>query len=188
MNLLHGISILISWVTTTLDFYNRHKPHPPRCFSTSFLFSGLVKGLTKFNSNLTNSKDITPVSSSCRTILCLKRICLFFPLNILLLTLAIATWLSQHIDTNRVGLVYKGISAKRFLSHSASELAFSKVINSASIVDRVMQVCWADFQEIALPPRIKTFQLVDFISFESKIQFASLNPSRTLGSPLKHKP
>ena len=91
-------------------------------------------------------------------------------------------------DGERASLVHKGISAKRFLSHSASELAFSKVINSASIVDRVMQVCWADFQEIALPPRMKTFQLVDFISFESKIQFASLNHSRTLGSPLKHKP
>ena len=62
--------------------------------STSFLFSGLVKGSAKFNSDPTNSRDITPVSSSYRTILCLRRICLFFPLNILLLALIIATWLS----------------------------------------------------------------------------------------------
>ena len=98
-------------------------------FFTSFLFSGLIEGSTKFNSDIINYKDITPVSNSCRTILCLKRICLFFSLNILLLTLAIATWLSQHIDTCGVGLVHKGIFAKRFISHSTSELAFSKAIN-----------------------------------------------------------
>ena len=126
-------------------------PIPLDVSSTSFLFSGLVKGSIKFNFDLTNSKDITLVSSSYRTILCLRHICMFFPLNILLLALAIATWLSQSIDTNRVGLVHKGISAKRFLNHLTSELAFSKVINSASIVDRVMQVCLADFQETALP-------------------------------------
>ena len=44
---------------------------------------------------------------------------LSFPLNILLLTLAIVTWLSQYINTNGVGLIYKRISAKRFLSHLA---------------------------------------------------------------------
>ena len=106
-------------------------PIPLDVSSTSFLFSGLIKGLTKFNSDLTNSKDITPVSSSCRTILCLRRIYMFFPLNILLLALVIAAWLSQCIDIDEDGLVHKGIFAKRFLSQSASKLAFSKVINSA---------------------------------------------------------
>ena len=161
-------------------------PIPLDVSSASFLLSGLVKGSTKFNSDLTNSRDITPVSSSCRTILCLRRICLFFPLNILLLALAIAAWLSQRIDTDGVGLVHKGIFAKRFLSHSILELVFYKAINSTSIVDRVMQVCLPDFQETTLPPRMKTYPLVDFISSESKIQFASLNPSRTLGNSLKH--
>ena len=94
---------------------------------------------------------------------------MFFPLNILLLALAIAAWLSQCIDTGSVGLVHKGIFDNRFLSHSTLELAFSKAINSASIVDRVMQVCLDDFQEIALPPRVKMYPLVDFISFESEI-------------------
>ena len=156
--------------------------------SISFLFSGLVKGSTKVNSNLSNSKDITLVSSSYHTILCLKRICLFFPLNILILVLAIAVWLSQCIDTDGAGLVHKRISAKRFLSYSTPELVFSKAINSTSIIDRVMQVFLANFQETALSPRMKTYPLVDFISFESEIQFASLNPSRTLENPLKHKP
>ena len=157
-------------------------------FFTSFLFSGLIEGLTKFNSNIINYKDITLVSNSCCTILCLRCICLFFSLNILLLTLTIATWLSQHIDTCGVGLVHKGIFAKRFISHSTSELAFSKAINSTSIVDRVMQVCLTDFQETALLPRMKTYPLVDFISSEFEIQYASLNPSRTLGNQLNHKP
>ena len=106
-------------------------PIPLDVSSTSFLFSGLIKRLTKFNSDLTNSKDITPVSSSCRTILCLRHIYMFFPLNILLLALVIAAWLSQCIDIDEAGLVHKGIFAKRFLSQSASKLAFSKAINSA---------------------------------------------------------
>ena len=40
-----------------------------------------------------------------------------------------------------------------------------------------MQVFLVDFQETAPSPRVKTYPLVDFISSESEIQFASLNPS-----------
>ena len=103
--------------------------------SISFLFSGLVRRSAKFNYDLTRCRDITLVSSSYRTILCLRCICLFFPVNILLLALAIAAWLSQHIDMEGVGLAHSGISDNRFLSHSASELTFFRAINSASIVD-----------------------------------------------------
>ena len=152
--------------------------------STNYLFSSLVRGYVKFNSDLPKSKDITPISINYRTRLCLRRICMFFPLNILLLALAITAWLSQFIDTDGVGLIHKGISLNRSLSHSTSELAFSKAINSTSIVDRVMQVCLDDSQEIAPPPRVKMYQLVAFISSESKIQLASLNPSRTFVNPL----
>ena len=88
---------------------------------------------------------------------------MFFPLNILLLDLATAAWLSQCIDTYRSILVHKGISANRFLSHSTSKLALSKAINLASIVDQVMQVCLDDFQEITPPLRVKKYPLVDFI-------------------------
>ena len=109
---------------------------------------------------------------------------MFFPLNILLLDLAIAAWLSQLIDTDGAILVYKGISANRFLSHLVSELALSKAIYLAFIVDQVIQVCLDDFQETAPPPRVKTYPLVDFISLELEIQLASINPSRTFGNPL----
>ena len=85
-----------------------------------------------------------------------------FPLNILLLALAFVAWLSQCIDTDGVGLIYKGISANRFLSHSALELAFSKAINSTSIVDHVMQVCLDDFQETAPPLRVKKISTSGF--------------------------
>ena len=101
------------------------------------------------------SRDINPISSNRCIVWCLRRICLFFPLNILLLALAIATWLSQCIDTDGAGLIHKGISDNRFMTHSTSELTFSKVINSASIVDRVMQVFLDYFQETTPPPRVK---------------------------------
>ena len=109
---------------------------------------------------------------------------MFFPLNILLLALTIVVWLSQHIDIDGAGLVHKGISSNIFMSHSALELAFAKAINSTSMVDGVMQVCLDDFQETTPPLRVKTNPLVDFISCESKIQLASLNPLRTFGNPL----
>ena len=95
---------------------------------------------------------------------------MFFPLNILLLDLATTAWLSQCIDTDRDILVHKGISTNRFLSQSTSELALSKAINLASIVDQVMQVCLDDFQEITPSLRVKTYPLVDFISLELEIQ------------------
>ena len=134
MNLFHGISSLIGWVTTLLTSIIGISPISLDVSSTSFLLSGLVKGSTKFNYNLTNSRDITLVSSSCRTILCLRHICLFFPLNILLLPLAIVAWLSQHIDTDEISLVHKGIFVKRFLTHSTLKLAFSKAINSSFLL------------------------------------------------------
>ena len=165
MNLLHGVSILIGYVTITLDFCNRQKSCHPWCFITNFLFSGFVKWSTKFNFDLTNSRDIIHVSSSCHTILCLKRICLFFSLNILLLALAIVAWLSQCIDTSGVGLILRGIFSKRLLSHSTSKLVFSKVINLVSIVEWVMQVYLADFKESVLSQRVEAYPLVDFISY-----------------------
>ena len=45
---------------------------------------------------------------------------MFFPLNILLLVLDIVAYLSQHIDIEDAGLIYKEIFATRFLSHSIS--------------------------------------------------------------------
>ena len=109
---------------------------------------------------------------------------MFFPLNILLLDLAIGAWISQLIDTDGAILVRKGIFTNRYLSHSASELALSKAINLASIVDQVIQVFLDDFQETTPPPRVKTYPLVDFILLELEIQLASQNPSRTFGNPL----
>ena len=143
MNLLHRISILVSQATITLNSHIRYKSHSPICFfSNNFLFSGLVKKSTNFNFDLTNSKNIFHVLSIYRAILCLIRMCLFFPLNILLLALAITTQRSQCIDIDGVGLIYKGISAKRFLSHQFQNLS---LINSTFIIDRVLQVCLVDF-------------------------------------------
>ena len=72
-----------------------------------------------------------------------------------------------------------GTSSKKSLSHSASSPALSRAINSDSIVDRAMHVCLEDFQDIAAPPKVNTYPLVDFVSVLSDIQFASVNPSST---------
>lgn len=39
-----------------------------------------------------------------------------------------------------------------------------------------------DFQDITAPPSVKTYPLMDFEFLDSDIQFASLYPSKTLGS------
>ena len=42
----------------------------------------------------------------------------------------------------------------------------------------------SDFQDIAPPPKVNTYPLVDFISFESEIQAASQYPSTVEGNPI----
>ena len=85
----------------------------------------------------------------------------------------------MHIGV--IGLGQNGIFSKKFRSHSASSHALSKTMNSDSIVERAIHVCLDDFQDIAPPPIVKTYPLVDFVSVELVIQFASLYPSRTTG-------
>jgi hypothetical protein len=101
----------------------------------------------------------------------------------LLFALDIAAWQSQFIHMQDSGFFHKGISAKRFLSHSTSDLAKSNAINSASIVDLAIEVCLEDFQATATAPREKINPLVDLVSLESDIQLASEYPSSTLGYP-----
>ena len=70
------------------------------------------------------------------------------------------------------------IFPKRLRSHSSSSAAFSKAMNSDFMVDLAIK----DFQDIAAHPSVKTYPLVDFEFFESDILFASLYPSKTVGS------
>ena len=72
-----------------------------------------------------------------------------------------------------IELVKRGISINKLLSHSASDPAFSKATNFASMVDLAMQVCLDDFQETASPASVNTYPLVGFTSFVLEIQLAS---------------
>jgi len=79
------------------------------------------------------------------------------------------------------GFCHNGISFKNCRSHSASSPALSKAMNSDSIVERAIHVYLKDFQDIAAPPRVNMYLLVDFDFLESVIQLASLYPSSTGG-------
>ena len=113
--------------------------------------------------------------------LCLQRICLDFLLYILLCALPIADWLSQCMQIAGIGFDNLGITSTNWRSHSASSVTLSKAMNSDFIVDLTMQVYLEDFNETTAPPRVNTYPLVDFESFISEIQFASLYPSSTAG-------
>ncbi|KAA0058519.1 putative RING-H2 finger protein ATL71 [Cucumis melo var. makuwa] len=102
---------------------------------TTFLVSPLVKGSAKFFSDRTNSKEMVP-SFTCE---------------------------SHCMDTG-TDVPYNGTSPSRFLIHSASYPANSNAINSDSIVDLAIQVCFADFQDIAPPPSKNTYPLVELTS------------------------
>ena len=80
LNLIHGISNHIGWVTIVVIHIIGLSPIPLDVSWTNFLDSHLVKGSARFFSDLTNSKAITPLFISCRTMLCLNCICLCFPL------------------------------------------------------------------------------------------------------------
>ena len=67
-----------------------------------------------------------------------------------------ATWLSQCIEIGGMGLFYNGKSYRNFLINSASALAVSKAIISASMVDHEIIDYLADFHDTAPPSKVKT--------------------------------
>jgi len=83
----------------------------------------------------------------------------------------------MHMAGTALG--HSGISSRNYRSHSASSPALFKAINSDFIVERAMQVCLKDFQDIATPPRVKMYLLVDFDSLKSVVQYASMYHSNT---------
>ena len=78
------------------------------------------------------------------------------------------------------GFNHLEISFKNWRNHSISLVALSRVMNSDSIIERVIHVCWEDFQDITVPPSMKTYSLMDFESFISDIQFTLQDPSSTV--------
>ena len=70
-----------------------------------------------------------------------------------------------------------GMSSIKFQSHSASFPALSKARNSDSMVKNAIHIYLKDFHDIAPPPKVNIYPLVDIDSKLSEIQFASLNPS-----------
>jgi len=67
------------------------------------------------------------------------------------------------------GLGHSGISSKNCRSYSASSPTLSKAINFDFIVERAMQACLENFQDIVVPPRVKIYPLVDFDFSKSAI-------------------
>jgi hypothetical protein len=63
-----------------------------------------------------------------------------------------------------IGCGHKFMSNDIFLSHSAYFLATVNAINSNSIVEYEIHVCFFDAQEMAPPPRVNTQPDVDLLS------------------------
>ena len=90
-------------------------------------------------------------------VLCLQRICLDLPLYILLCALPIEDYLSQCMHIGGTSLGHLGISSKKWRNHLASSPHMSSTaINSDSIVDLEITVCFEDFRETAPSPNINT--------------------------------
>ena len=70
--------------------------------------------------------------------------------------MTIATWQSESLYIERVDFIPKRVSIKKFPNQSTSFYVNSKVINYDSIVERAIQDCLVDFQEMAAPPKVKT--------------------------------
>ena len=100
-----------------------------------------------------------PFENSYFLVLCLRRICLDLPLYILLCALPIADWLSQCMQVAGTGFDHLEISFTKWRSHLASSAALSSAMNSDSIVDLAIQVCFEDFHEIAALPIVKNIHL-----------------------------
>ena len=63
--------------------------------------------------------------------------------------------LSQWINIGGIGFYQSGISYNKSLSQFASSLAEANAINSASIVELAIIVCFLDFQQIVPILKVK---------------------------------
>jgi hypothetical protein len=77
---------------------------------------------------------------------------------------------------------HKFMSNNIFLSHSASFPATANAINSDSIVECEIDVCFFVAQEMTPPPRVNTQPDVDLLSLVLVIQLASEYPYSTDGN------
>ena len=89
-------------------------------------------------------------------VLCLQRICLDLPLYILFYTLPIAYLLSQCMHIGGTGFGHLGISSRKWCSHSTFSPHLSSAINSDSIVDLAITVCFEDFHDTIAPLSVNT--------------------------------
>ena len=100
--------------------------------------------------------EIIPYFKNCFTTSCLRRICLFFPLNDLFFAIDIAAWQSQCIETECVGCIPNGTPNRKFLNHSTYLPIDSRAINSNSMVEVAKRGCLDDFQVTTQPLKVKT--------------------------------
>ena len=54
------------------------------------------------------------------------------------------------------GFGHLGLSSRKWCSYSASSPHLSSAINSYSIVDLVITICFEDFHDTTAPPNVKT--------------------------------
>ena len=80
-----------------------------------------------------------------------------------------------------IGCGHNFISNNKFISHFASLPAAAKAINSDSIVECEIHICFLEAHETAPPPRVKTQPDVALLSLALVIQIASIQPSSTNG-------
>ena len=99
--------------------------------------------------------EIIPSFNSYFTTSCLRRICLFFSLNVLFFAINIAAWKSQCIAIEGVDCTPKGIHDRKFLNHLASLLAESRAINFDFMVEVAIRVCLDDSQTTSPPSKVK---------------------------------
>ena len=170
LNLDLGISSQQGWVFLHNNlFVHGFNPITFDKFENNFMFNPLVSGSSMLSLDLMPSIEITLVESSCRMVLCLRRMCRDLPLYIALYARPIADWLSQWIEITETGLGQPGISSKKFHSHSASSPLLSSAINSDSMVDPTIIVCFQDVHDIDPPPSVNKTLLVDSESLMSDI-------------------
>jgi hypothetical protein len=72
-----------------------------------------------------------------------------------------------------IGCGHKFMSNNIFISHSAYFHAATNAINSDSIVECEIHVCFFDAQEMTHPPRVNTQPDLDLLSLVLVIQLAS---------------
>jgi hypothetical protein len=162
----------------------RHKPIAFEKHSCLLQTSPLVRTSAVCSSVGVYSRQISSPLTLCLKKWCCTSMCLVRSWNSGLHAIAIVDWLSTWSTVGESRS--KPSLMSNHLNQTTSFVACAATMYSASVLERVTEVCFFELQLTTAPPNIKTKPDVDLQLFTSLAQSASTKPCKTVPPGVPH--